>query len=263
MELTLKIISFSLFGSAEKYRIGLLKNLEIAASLFADWTCFVYCDEINYQALCGTPFSNAKIIRQAAQSDGLSGMAWRLNACNEPAATAVIFRDTDSLLGEREKEIVDEWLTSNHDIHLIRDHPLHFSPVMGGMFGVKNTAISLLAEMVTKYHKLHRQHAYGDDQDFLNRRFYPLIKHKALVHTSSVRYLFEFTLPIRACREGELFIGAYEFASETEQAMHRRQKDNTPAITCLPHHWQRKRILKVLFKRIQLQHIHYGCLWCI
>jgi hypothetical protein len=259
----LKFIAYSLFGQVEKYRVGLLRNLEIAPLLYPDWTCLVYCDERNFQSLMELALPHARFILQDTYSHELAGAAWRLNACTELGAEAIIFRDTDSLLGEREKAIVDSWLSSGHDVHLIRDHPLHFSPVMAGMFGVKGEAVSLLARMVEQYLGGHRQHVYGDDQVFLNKHFYPKIKHQALVHTTSVRYLFEYTQPIRACREDELFIGAYEFACPSEQAGYIADRLSTPGLTRLPYSWRDKRLLKLFFNRLKITRINYGCLWCL
>lgn len=259
----MKIIAFSLFGSIERYRLGLIRNIEIAAHLFPDWVCLAYCDEENYKQLEHLHFDNARIILQQKESHGMSGMTWRLNACHDSENEVIIFRDTDSFLTPREKEIVDEWLASPLDVHLIRDHPLHTSPVMGGMFGVRDQSARLLSRVIKDHHATHRQTGYGDDQDFLTKHFYPKIIDRALVHTTSVRYLFEFALPIRPCQSEELFIGAYEFASYEEKERLNALRLATPPVTRLPPHWEHRPILKVLFKRLKRSNITYQCRWCI
>lgn len=258
----MRIIAFSLFGPFERYRLGLIRNIEIAAKLFPDWTCLVYCDEENYRALEKLRFENTRILLQQKESDGLSGMTWRLNACHDATNDVILFRDTDSFLTTREKEIVEEWLESPFDVHLIRDHPLHTSPVMGGMFAVRGEAARLLSRVIKTHHNAHRQTGYGDDQEFLTKHFYPIVKSRSLVHTTSVRYLFEYALPIRGCHENELFIGAYEFAPDDEKRRLNALRSNTPPTTCLPHQWEHKRILKVLFKRLKRTGITYHCRWC-
>lgn len=262
---TVNIIAFSIFGTQERYRLGLLKNLEAAPALFPGWTCLVYCDAFNHKLLGVTTqhMPHARIVLQADESHGLEGTTWRWLACRVPEVKAIIFRDSDSVLGAREKYLVDEWLNSPHEVHLIRDHPQHTSPVMAGMFGIKGAAIALLAEMVDKHQAGYRKHVYGDDQAFLNERFYPKIKAGALVHTSSVRYLFELAHSLPPCKPGELFIGAYEFATPAEQASYVAQKQSTPTRTLLPFAWKDRRVLKVFFKKIKLGRIRYGCRWCI
>lgn len=259
----MKIIAFSLFGSIERYRLGLIRNIEIAAHLFPDWICLAYCDEENYKHLEHLRFDNARIVLQQKESNGLSGAAWRLNACHDPASEIILFRDTDSLLTLREKEIVQEWLNLPYDVHLIRDHPLHTSAVMCGMFGIKSEARKLLSKVIKDHLPTHPQTDYGNDQDFLTKHFYPKITNRALVHTTSVRYLFEFAMPIRPCRSDELFIGAYEFAPEEEKERLTALRLATPPVTRLPPHWEHRPILKVLFKRVKRACITYKCRWCI
>lgn len=259
----MKVIAFSLFGSVEHYRLGLIRNIEIAGRLFPDWVCLAYCDEQNYKHLEHLRFANARIILQQRESNGLSGMTWRLNACHDASNEIILFRDTDSFLTTREKEIVDEWLKSPFDVHLIRDHPLHTSPVMGGMFGVRGRSAQLLSEIIKLHHEAHSKTGYGDDQDFLNKHFYPKIKHRAMVHTTSVRYLFEYAMPIRPCQGDELFVGAYEFASVAEQDRLTALRLATPSMTRPPHQWERKPVLKILFKRLKRAGITYRCRWCI
>ena len=38
----MKIISYSIFGKEQWYRNGLMKNIQIAKTLFEDWTVRVY-----------------------------------------------------------------------------------------------------------------------------------------------------------------------------------------------------------------------------
>ena len=42
-------------------------------------------------------------------------------------------RDTDSFIVDREEEAVHEWLMSKHIFHIMRDHPHHFTHILGGI----------------------------------------------------------------------------------------------------------------------------------
>ena len=48
-------------------------------------------------------------------------------------------RDLDSLITEREAAAVLEWQQPEYDnrpVHIMRDHPSHGVPILGGMWGV-------------------------------------------------------------------------------------------------------------------------------
>ena len=47
-------------------------------------------------------------------------------------------RDTDQIFIDREVSAVNEWLQSDLQIHIIRDHWGHYVPILGGLWGVKN-----------------------------------------------------------------------------------------------------------------------------
>ena len=49
----------------------------------------------------------------------------------------MISRDLDSLFSSREVSAVTEWLESSFDLHVMRDHPWHGVPMMGGTWGTK------------------------------------------------------------------------------------------------------------------------------
>lgn len=254
----MNIISFALFGSNPAYREGFLKNVEVARTVFPGWHIHVYCDRLNFDALAPLALPRVSVLLQKEHSEGVEGMIWRFLAAGQPQADAVIFRDTDSILTKREKDAVDEWLASDKDVHLIRDHPLHISPVMGGMFGVRGGAKTLLADLIDQGLKMGKLVNYGDDQRFLSGQFYPRIKRRALVHTSLIKYVFEYAAPLPPESAGESFIGAY-FCNRSDEENRRLQalKAQARPMTLMPYSWERKPILKVLFKRLRIKGITY------
>jgi hypothetical protein len=85
----------------------------------------------------------------------------------------MISRDTDSRLNSRESNAVNQWLKSNKDFHIMRDHPYHNTEILGGMWGVRNGLLSDIKDDIKKYVK-------GDfwqvDQNFLKEIVYPKVK---------------------------------------------------------------------------------------
>jgi hypothetical protein len=106
-------------------------------------------------------------------------MFWRFQAFFEEDADRVLIRDADSRISHRELFAIKLWLASDKDAHIIRDHPLHQSLVMGGMWGSR---ASLLKQNGAWRSAKHYGVQKGADQDFLNRHIYPIIKSKALIH---------------------------------------------------------------------------------
>ena len=91
----------------------------------------------------------------------------------------MISRDADSRLGFREKAAVDEWLSSNKDFHIMRDHPNHGVPILGGMWGVKGNILSNIKNISIAYNP---GNFWQTDQIFLQNVVYPVVKEKSLVH---------------------------------------------------------------------------------
>ena len=108
-----------------------------------------------------------------------NGMFWRFYAASDPNVDVVISRDTDSRLTLREKAAVDEWLDSDKDFHIMRDHPCHAAPIMGGMWGVRN---GLLLDMSKSIREFPKEDRWQIDQDFLREVIWPRIVNHAYTH---------------------------------------------------------------------------------
>jgi len=175
-----KIISFSLWGENPIYNIGAIKNAELAKKIYPGWICRYYLGKSVPLTIIQElkKFDNTEIFVMNEIGDW-SGMFWRFYPASESDVGIMISRDTDSRLNIREKAAVDEWLESNKDFHIMRDHPYHATEILGGMWGVRNQLLSNMRQMIYEYIK-------GDfwqvDQNFLKEKVYPLIKENTLIH---------------------------------------------------------------------------------
>jgi hypothetical protein len=110
-------------------------------------------------------------------------MFWRFYACED--SDIMLSRDTDSRLSLREKLAVDEWLSSDKDFHIMRDHPYHNTEILGGMWGVRNGLLKNIKELIKDYTK-------GDfwqvDQNFLREKIHPLVINDSFTHDSYLNY---------------------------------------------------------------------------
>ena len=75
------------------------------------------------QAMPGTPVTNASHIFP---------MNWRFFPSLDPQVDVMVSRDLDSLISAREAAAVQEWLASDKQIHVMRDHPHHGTVMLGG-----------------------------------------------------------------------------------------------------------------------------------
>ena len=87
-----------------------------------------------------------------------------------------ISRDSDSDFNDREYAAVQEWLHSEKSIHVMRDHPRHSFPMLGGLWGTKLFMENIRSKWKNSWQNVlednimwARKHDYGLDQDFLQR----------------------------------------------------------------------------------------------
>lgn len=174
------IISFSLWGDNPKYTIGAIKNAELAQKIYPGWYCYFFVDnsvpkEIKDILLS---YNNTFLVHTNAVGNW-SSMFWRFETSYDDEIGVSIFRDTDSRLNLREKYAVDQWLTSDKTFHIMRDHPYHRFPILGGMWGMKNNP---LYDMKTLLNKFNKNDRYGTDYEFFAQILYPLIGNDKVVH---------------------------------------------------------------------------------
>ena len=212
----MKVISFSLWGKKPMYTIGALRNAEIAKEIFPDWQCWFYVgsscpDEIVHKL---KEKDNVRV-HLMNEEGSWNGMFWRFSPASDPDVDVVLSRDTDSRLSLREKKAVDQWLESDKDFHIMRDHPFHRTEILGGMWGVRGELLSEMSPMIQAYQK-------GDfwqvDQNFLRELIYPIVKDKAFVHDE----FFQIN-PFPTHREGKEFVG--QAFDENDKPLHPEHGD--------------------------------------
>ncbi|KAF2366826.1 hypothetical protein FHG87_002431, partial [Trinorchestia longiramus] len=140
-----KVVSYSLFGHNPAYFYGLPFILEDIQKIYPGWNVRIHTNpELHYQLFCpllkkypNLSLCDAKNLpAPVGDVSHLDPMLWRSAPLGDEQVERFIVRDTDSKLSEREAAAVAEWEASRKPIHLMRDHPDHSVPVMGGMFGI-------------------------------------------------------------------------------------------------------------------------------
>lgn len=164
----MKLISFSLWGDKPEYTIGAVKNADLAAQLFPDWTCVFYCFQSVPQEIISQLQSRQNVVVRMVEGDyntaDSRGMFHRFLPADEEGVEYMMSRDSDSRLSERERLAVEEWLASGADLHVMRDHPYHGAPMLGGMWGVKGGKLKGIAQAMQEFKPSSDK---GQDQAFL------------------------------------------------------------------------------------------------
>lgn len=203
----MKIVSYSLWGNTPKYTIGAIKNAQMCREYYPDWIARFYVGK-------SVPLDIINSLKQIEKTEVIlmeeegnwTGMFWRFFAAD--GNDTVISRDTDCRPSWREVRAVEEWLKSDKDFHIMRDHPYHGTAILGGMWGAKNGILRGISKKVLEYNK---GNFWQVDQNFLREIIYPLIYDKSLVHDE----IFE-KKPFPTQRESREFVGKAFNADDTE-----------------------------------------------
>ena len=207
-----KIIAFSLWGDTPMYTVGAVRNAELVPEVYGDsWTSRFY---ISNDVPSGVveklkSLSQTEVV-EIDESPDWFGMFWRFYAIDD--SDVVVFRDTDSRITKRERYAVEEWLHSGRTLHIMRDHPYHSEPIMGGMWGCISDKIvpqinqyQMLANNLPPVDSIKKcidlwlsyqfttdptkQHnAKGVDQIWLREVIYPYCYKNSLIHDSYPMY---------------------------------------------------------------------------
>ena len=199
-----KVISFSLWGDNTRYTLGAIQNASLAKIVYPEWICRYYVDKTvpDYIINILSEFNNTEIILMDDCGNWTS-MFWRFLAAGDSDVDVMISRDCDSRLWFREKLAVDQWLDSDKDFHIMRDHTSHSTEILGGMWGCRNGILKDICEWIENYKK-------GDfwqvDQNFLREIVYPIVKENSFVHDEFLDY-FDNKSPFLDRRDEKHFIG--------------------------------------------------------
>ena len=176
----MKLISFSLWGNDPKYNIGAIKNSLLQKEIYPDWKCRFYCAPCVSDNIISELLSNdCEVIKVNKRGDWKFATE-RFKAIDDDVE-AVIFRDTDSRLNERESEAVHEWLQSSKSLHVMKDHPYHGSfPILAGMWGIKKQGFGM--NMTTLLSLYNNQEQYHYDQIFLRDYIWRFFSHDCISH---------------------------------------------------------------------------------
>jgi hypothetical protein len=201
-------VSYSLFGPDKRYRDGVIPSIQDAARFYPGYEIKIYVDPKTIPAglIQRAQDAGATIIR--GDPAMVTHKHWRLLAMDAPGAEAVLFRDLDSRITEREAEAVYAWLASPWAAHVMRDYPHHTASIMAGMWGIKKPEFPELSfqKLWDWYVENVSDWEQTSDQVFLDRMIWHRIRHDVMQHDEITERQDTRTFPTPRSPAGE-FVG--------------------------------------------------------
>lgn len=198
-----RVISISMYHSRANARFSMNTSMNYLDKLIHDmkskypeWILRIYHDEtIPSDLICSTEcthhfvdFCNTSSLGQLGRLRSyIPGKIWRFLPIGDELVDIIASRDLDSPLTQREIDAVNDWLSSNKAWHVMRDHPLHVAPMLGGMWAFRPAFNRTFAENLRKKmldrSSISRYGGVGD-QTFLTDNIWPYIQRDLIVHDS-------------------------------------------------------------------------------
>ena len=209
----MRVISYSLYGSEQMYCVGMLKNAEQVKQKYPGWKCLVWHDQTVPKETIEKLSSLENVILKDMSSSGIPGMYWRFLCLSVEEIEVFCVRDSDSRITDREVDAVNDWLSKDKTLHLMRDHPHHNYPVMGGMWGFRNDrsrwdVVTRLNQWLSNYRPNFTK---MDDMDFIGS-IYADYYNDCVVHDDWKRCPNSINFPTH--RELKSFVGQTFYENE-------------------------------------------------
>ncbi len=195
----MKVISFGVWGNNPLYINGLIKNCYNIKTNYPEWNVWVYYNN-TVQSDIISHLTNLGISLFHMDNDNTSGTnsVWRFYPTMDESVDILLSRDCDSRITNREMHLVNEWIDSDKELHIIRDHAWHQMPILAGMFGLKRgglmnkfseellkhlNGISIIQDINNK--TLIDSNMYQFDELFLQEKIFPLSTNIRMTHISA------------------------------------------------------------------------------
>lgn len=182
-------IGFSIWGEDPTYVDGALANIEAAKEIYPGWSCFFFVqDSVPIESVVLLSSMGGQIVFCRSKNPW-EGLFHRFLLVDNDLVETCIIRDTDSLVNVREQAAVNDWLNnSGKSFHIMRDHPQHCVPILGGMWGfTKRNGTPFpfyMREVMKHWLDKHPVATKGPDQQFLAEVVWPYAVTDHITHES-------------------------------------------------------------------------------
>jgi len=228
------LISYSLYGSNKRYVDALIANIDFINLRYSEIFSLMIVIGEGVPEHTVKKISESNVIVVSNEEKELRGI-WPDFYRHYPVLSyqglGCFFRDADSYLSVNEIESMIRFIKSDYTYHIVRDHPKHLAPIMGGLFGIKSMGYEKVKKIFLEHcHKydfssksdiLHLGAARGD-QLILADYVYPFIYKESYIESNFTIFVNElpYIKPCKIKKVKESFMGQidpnYNSASENE-----------------------------------------------
>jgi len=176
------VISFSLWGNNPRYLRGAVDNVLAAEHIYPGWRVRIYIDHsvpLDVQNLLLT--MNVDLRLEAPNQSMLQRLTWRFKVVNDANVGRFLIRDIDSVINQREKRAVEQWIASDNWFHVMRDWWTHTDLILAGMWGGIANVLPSMELMINNYSPPSME-TPNIDQWFLRDNIWGMIRDHCLVH---------------------------------------------------------------------------------
>jgi len=181
------VFAFSLFGSNKKYTEGMIANAQMITKRLPDARIQIYiADDVPTEIVDRlSQFPSVRLVN-VKRKQGTPNTFDRFSAIDNTDCDVMFSRDADSRVHERDMSCIEDFLSSDKLLHIIRDHKGHNVPILAGMWGLRKKALTeTMHSMVDRWVQMKNNPShYGCDQQFLWAIIYPKFIHSACIHDS-------------------------------------------------------------------------------
>jgi len=186
-----RVISYSLYGTGEKYIKGAIRNAELAPLFYPGFECWFYTDKNVDKTVVEKlkTFDYVKIIDVDVSIYPNINFAKSLRflPMDDPEVELMLSRDTDSRFSIREANAVYEWISSGKTFHIMRDHPQgHSCKILGGAWGSRKIPNFNFEKELESWKQI--KGLWDVDQRFMIDMVYPLIKNDSVIHAQYFKF---------------------------------------------------------------------------
>ncbi len=186
-----RVISYSLYGNAEKYTQGAIRNAELAPLFYPGFECWFYTDKNVDKSIIERLklFDYVRIIEVdlSIYCNINFAKSLRFLPMDDPEVELMLSRDTDSRFTIREANAVYEWISSGKTFHIMRDHPVgHGCKILGGAWGSRKIPNFNFEKELESWKQI--KGLWDVDQRFMIDIVYPLIKNDSVIHASCFKF---------------------------------------------------------------------------
>lgn len=191
-----RVISISLWGNDPMFTQGAIENVRLARIFYPTWQVWIYHDNTVPGGVLTDLQHEGAVLKPQMPEKGYVRLFWRFLPAAISHVDRFVSRDADARIGLRESLAVKEWEGSGLKFHVMRDHPNHNHPIMGGMYGAVSGAIPNALRTIKNGMRgatasrrvTHQGDGFGEDQIWLREVIWPMAQGSCMQHDDMMRF---------------------------------------------------------------------------